>query len=427
MMGYTTAQAGEEASGWHFGLDVKQVYDPATTALAAVNPDFENIEDEVESIVFTYGEKWVPDRRPFFTDGAWYGPPEYVFYSRRVPKFDVGAKTFGEVRGLTFSALNALNFGDRNDSALAADYRLDEYQRAGFYFTGADWEGLRNRVLAGSYSHERPLSQGDLGFSANVGRSATSGAGGDATAQTYEAWLWPNPSHVGFELSYQEVPTEFNPVDGYVEEKGLRGWYGALRGRERYEGRWLRSWEWWGRASRMTAEGGGLHHSDFAARGDVWTRDGGFLELRYEHARRPPNVDRLWRLKGAWKEDAPLKSGAGDVMIGRLVGGDYLYAGLSQSFQPQEDLGLRASGEYQRFRFPAGPTEDAFQGVVSAAYDITDERSVAGRYVNSGGKHNFYVSYRQVVRRGLDAYVIVGNPNVEKTEGRLALKLISCF
>ena len=84
-------------------------------------------------------------------------------------------------------------------------------------------------------------------------------------------------------------------------------------------------------------------------------------------------------------------------------------------------------GEYQRFHSPGEPAEDEFQGILGTSYDITSERSVAGRYVNRAGQHNFYVSYRQVVRKGLDAYVIVGNPNVEKTEGRVAVKVISCF
>ena len=58
-----------------------------------------------------------------------------------------------------------------------------------------------------------------------------------------------------------------------------------------------------------------------------------------------------------------------------------------------------------------------------------DERktAVAGRLVDSTGGLNAYVAYRQKVRRGTDLYLILGDPNADKTTARIAIKGVRTF
>jgi len=64
------------------------------------------------------------------------------------------------------------------------------------------------------------------------------------------------------------------------------------------------------------------------------------------------------------------------------------------------------------------------QIVVTGTYDLSDERTISGRAVESRDSFNIYFTYRQAVRRGMDAYVIVGDPNARKFERRLAVKTV---
>ena len=367
------------------------------------------------------------DRRTFFTEGESYDPPSYLFYSRRIPQFDVGMKVFGRRPGLSLSVLDAVNFGERNDLALSCEYALDPLQRVSASYVGADWKGMHNRAFAADYSNHHLERNGRVGWGAEVTGSATAGPGGEGMVQWYHVGFSPAAGYLGWSVSYEDHPREYYAADGRQEENGLRGWEGAVYKEQYYEGSWLRAWEWEAEASYYRAEGGGLHHSDLSAYGGASTRYGGSVSVGYSQSRRPPNVDRIWSLGVGWGENTPLQAGRASASLGKLLGADYLYASLAQCFQPLENLGFSVSGEYQRFHFAGEAAEDEFQGILGASYDISPERSVAGRCVTRAGANNFYVSYRQVVRKGLDAYLIIGNPNVEQTEGRVAAKVVYCF
>ena len=48
------------------GLDYKGTFPNGIVGMAAINPDFRNLEDVVETIDFTYVERYLPEYRPFF-------------------------------------------------------------------------------------------------------------------------------------------------------------------------------------------------------------------------------------------------------------------------------------------------------------------------------------------------------------------------
>ena len=78
---------GTDASEYtaRIGGDVRYEVTPQLRLLGTVNPDFDNIEQAVERIDFSYGERYVEDRRPFFSEGGnLYTDLTDFFYSRRV-------------------------------------------------------------------------------------------------------------------------------------------------------------------------------------------------------------------------------------------------------------------------------------------------------------------------------------------------------
>ncbi len=426
VMAYTTAEIGEEGNGWHSGVDAKQVFDSNTTVLASVNPDFENVEDEVESIVFSYGERWLPERRPFFVDGRGYYSSN-IFYSRRVPQFDVGVKAYGRYGDWEWGALDAWHIGDRNDLVMCGRYRFDQHSSASAGVVNAEWPGVHNTAAEVYYGYYGAVSQGDFSSGVSVAKSWSAGVGGDGISEYYGVGLWPNPGYLGWGLYYEGISSQYNPADGFVYERGYHGLSGRLNLQHKFEGRWLHSWEWDLYGHRYEAEGGGLHHSGVSGDASLATRAGSAVYIGYSSGRRPPYADRTWYAGFSWNQNHPLNSGRASIDLGKVFGGDYLYASARQGLRPSEDWALELSAAYQRMAIPSLPVDDVFQGILSANFDLDPEHTFAGRYVNRAGAHNFYVSYRQVVRKGLDAYVIIGNPNVEKTEGRLAFKLVSVF
>ena len=75
--------------------DVRYEVTPQLRLVGAANPDFENIEQTVEGIDFSYGERYVADRRPFFSEGGnIFGD---YFHSRRIVDMTGGLKLFGKI------------------------------------------------------------------------------------------------------------------------------------------------------------------------------------------------------------------------------------------------------------------------------------------------------------------------------------------
>jgi len=153
---------------------------------------------------------------------------------------------------------------------------------------------------------------------------------------------------------------------------------------------------------------------------------------------RPPNIDRTVYLGLSWNGDDIYQGGDLGVSFGRKAGADYLYMNLNQGYRATEDLSFKLRGELRRMREPSEEVEYRELVVLTGNYDITSEHGVGFRavyrYDFTGGLRlrsvlgkgdlNVCLTYRQAVRSGMDIYLILGDPNAERTQKRLAIKLL---
>ena len=75
------------------GADLRYEVTPQLRLIGTANPDFDNIEQAVEGIDFSYGERYVEDRRPFFSEGGNVYSVGGLLHSRRIEDMDAGVKT----------------------------------------------------------------------------------------------------------------------------------------------------------------------------------------------------------------------------------------------------------------------------------------------------------------------------------------------
>ena len=91
------------------GIDL--IYQPSASLIGnlTVFPDFSQLESDPTLInVNDERELSLPERRPFFRDGAeLFDLPLRLFYTRRVQEIDLGVKGTGKVGGYTWAAVNA--------------------------------------------------------------------------------------------------------------------------------------------------------------------------------------------------------------------------------------------------------------------------------------------------------------------------------
>ena len=87
----------DEKDDWDAGADFSYAVTPEISAYATVNPDFATIEADQEQINLTRFELSLPEKRPFFLEGAeLFRQRIRTFYSRRISDITAGGRMLGK-------------------------------------------------------------------------------------------------------------------------------------------------------------------------------------------------------------------------------------------------------------------------------------------------------------------------------------------
>jgi hypothetical protein len=227
----------------------------------------------------------------------------------------------------------------------------------------------------------------------------------------------------GWSLSYDAVGSEFESVDGYVPETGVYALSGGVSGRTRT-------------AQNESAEdvkmswglSGSIGHSREGRRSDVagsttlrLTQDSR-LDLALDTGEHDNLADRTASVSIRRRIRDLYRQGSVTLRGGKRAGEDYGYLGLTQGFRPAPNLSAQLSAEHLSLAGPDG--EHNTQLVATAAYDLTDEKTISSRLVVRNSEINLYLAYRQALRSGPDLFILLGDPNADRTTARLATKVV---
>lgn len=419
------------------GLDVKGTLPNGVVGLATYRPDFRNLEDVVETLDFAFVERYLPEYRPFFQEGAGYGPPEAdewggtsVFYSRRIGELDWGAKAFGTVGAHRFGLLEASRGGAENHFVWNIERLFGTRGSIGCYGADRRVEGEPDNLAYGIGSHwHLPFAGGSRSYSIEWAQSRTEGEGGDDGALHLGAGLWRRQG-IGWWADYRVVQPGFRADDGYVPETGVRGLGVGVSHSSRYDqGPYLEVESW---ASADVGESGeGSRRGGWLSHHRVW-RTGWSLGADISRGVRDGYDVMSQGLGVGWNRQDIYRQGGLRVAWGERYAEPYRYYRISQGLRLAERARVEISAERSHApswdddgnRLPAAWSE---QLVVTASYDLSEERTVSARLVHLGSTTNAYAAYRQRVRRGADLLIVVGDPNAEEWRSRIAAKVMWCL
>jgi hypothetical protein len=460
------------------GLDAKYVAPIGLVSVLSYKPDFRNIEDVVENIDFTYTQRQFPEYRPFFMEGGgqqseWgepagsFYPPTMIFYSRSIPFVDLGAKIFGKLGRHSIGLLDAVEPGGVGDLVTGYGYDLGDRGKVRLGLVDhRDPEGLDNTAMHLGTEWMWPEPDGSAQFTANVFQGDTRGPGGDGRAFDLNAWR-DRPNGLGWWGWYQDVgrdfqtvteQTEWGPIQrqvgvGYVPETGIRGGGFSLYG------------------SRVQ-DTGSVEHKGWEAdtsafddpAGPRWALAGGYsVQWRNDTSwqwnlgtgERAGFAERGLDFTRDWHNKDLYTRGSFGGTLGTRLGGPYRFLHLSQGYRPTQSFSWQV--RLEQVDLNAERSSDNLRGaqaLLTATYDLSDEKSVTARAVyrrgNSNfwlpqvyydpakmpsefsggspdaqvGKLNLYAAYRQRVAHGRDIFVILGDPNAASTQASIAIKLV---
>ncbi len=398
------------------GADLRYEVTPQLRLIGTVNPDFENVEQAVEGIDFSYGERYVPDRRPFFSEGGKVyntGVFGNLFHSRQIEDMDGGLKLFGKLGKNT--SVGTLGTYHRNNQnfILSASQPLTATSKISATFLSHHKRGdPLNNVghVSGNARHGRFSVHGDFTQSwadESDGREGLIGL-------RYNGSLIQSYSNVFF------VDPDFVNNLGYHPFKGYRGVnLGAIFKNEWREGIV--------RSLMLFA------HTDAynTYEGEVFSRDIRLATQLLTHS--DYSVMTFWN-GGQFKEftDSVFSVSLGARASDRFNNISVDYAWGEQAGEPiyriSGNLNVRAYG------FTAGLTsqvqwhfERRYQQILTLAYDFTPALSLGSRLIWQAEGINAYFALRRSGYAGTDFFIILGDPNALEFKQRLVAKVIRAF
>jgi len=164
----------DTTTDWNAGIDARYAVTPSLAAYATVNPDFATVEADRERVNLSRFEPSLPEKRPFFLEGAeLFRQRIRTFYSRRIPDISGGGQVLGKQGPWTLAALGARSV-PLGDSTVGTYGVLRAQRDLGSSSAGLT---LANRTLEG-------LNRGSIGADATLFVTRTLGM----TTQIVRSW-----------------------------------------------------------------------------------------------------------------------------------------------------------------------------------------------------------------------------------------------
>ena len=256
------------------GIDL--IYQPSASLIGnlTVFPDFSQLESDPTLInVNDERELSLPERRPFFRDGAeLFDLPLRLFYTRRVQEIDLGVKGTGKAGGYTWAAVNT--YGKLIDR-----YDGDAKRRANLVNLRLNRD-IGERTVIGAMAVHKHQSDRDVGLLSLNGRLGlgrdwtTTGqfvgnsTGGSPHYAYHASTEWRNQSGLSGFVELEEIRDGFRPNETGLEDEAYRRARGSFTFLNEYsEGSTLNAFVLRGRVFRQTDETGLLREQYAQAEG----------------------------------------------------------------------------------------------------------------------------------------------------------------
>ena len=421
--GTSAVDGGIAGSAMSTGADVRYQWRGAMTSVISARPDFGDTDAEVSGIGFSYNEKFVSDRRPFFQEGAAFFGGREIFHSGRIEQFDVGVKTFGQVTNHQVGMLATTNARTgRTDYVGRVVREVGPAFNVGATLAGRDTATIASNTL-------QVQAGGRVGRNVRLTADAARSTGdhGDGTRRRGEIAYHQTHWYSGGWVDHTDP--EYFPSEGFIAADLIgtdgRGAYGGYN-RAAGDG-WMRradasvSYEIrdtaTGLRQRETASiyagaetstdlqlNAGMTFGSYRPRGTV---PGSWTDV--------VNDDRFY-LASAYYQSPGGQYGYG-AQYSWGVAGLQDYDSLSPSFWLAPSSHVSLSYSFER----ADQEHVQHQHVLSGTWDITADQSFAARWVDYEGDY-YRLSYRRALGHGIDAFgVYSSDPYVA---GRLNVKVV---
>jgi hypothetical protein len=403
------------------GLDMRYPITSQLTGVGSINPDFSGLEAALQSIAYSSTEQFLPEYRPFFKEGGEYfdipwqaNSFDLLFYSRRIPKFDLGTKLYGKLSPRdTVGFLNTYDFDGRNDTVMRYSRNYSETGQAGMMIVRKDSPDQQNTVTAVN----NEFHHGKFGYDLMAANSMGRGAGGGLQVGSVAY----NDKILTTILHYSQTSDNFLAPDAFIPIKGYKGyWYSNFLNYSWKQGFFTGALVVLN-AIDFRRFDGNPYDREFTQRLSLFTRNDWALTLSRNDTTFEGLDDRTISVELTKGYRNRFQSFGLYVMTGETGSVPTTFISPTVKLRLFKKLDLLYSGAIQN---RLGIQQ---QHITTLNYELSPTRSFGGRVVNQDSDTNAYLFYRNSGGRGTEYYFILGDPNARKTVRSLQLKMVFAF
>lgn len=235
---YALGEAATAAYGGNtsrVGADLALPVTATSSFVAALHPDYSNVEVDQQTISPTAFARQYSEVRPFFTQGSGSFNEHLsctncptTLYTPSIPSFREGFAYEGTQGPVSFAAFDAIG-KQRSDAAQTANWSLtntkDAYQfDAQRVSVDTPWVHDDASTFSGGYLNQRTHYFAYLNYGEDRGSLVT-----DPGAADYLEWGGGYVTQTTtVALTLQKIGSQFDPLDGYVSQNDISGYFAAV-------------------------------------------------------------------------------------------------------------------------------------------------------------------------------------------------------
>ena len=421
LLPYVLGEAQPGGGSVRTGLDMRYTVTPELTAVGSIEPDFSTVEGAITNIQFSHQEKFIPEHRPFFLEGAGNFNPQMnfnnigaLFYSNRIDSFDVGSKLYGKIDPQdTLGFFDALRFDKRNDMVFRLRHEIGPTASYGVYLGEKNTPGDNNTVSALDFHDRWGKTQLEAWECGSNG--PTAGGGASIYNLSYQ------DKYATSMIEYQDVSNRFQDEDGFVPFTGQKGALAFGDWSAQYKRTALRSFEATLVGLYWMHENGLPFYRQLDYVMQAVTKKDDLISLELDYDRFDAALDQYATLTLTHGVTNRFCQYGIQAQTGILNEHAATFISPTLSLRLLKKLDLTYSGSFLNLQ---GLTQ---QHILTANYVVSPTISFGGRAVIQNGQTNWYLFYHNSGGKGTELYFLVGDPNAPKFVRKLELKLVFAY